>query len=61
MVGSFLSDHHCVIARDMVYVLGFIKGYVKSNPDVTELYHKANWRLDVDSKEIYEFYESEKK
>lgn len=55
---QILSEHHCVIAHDMVYVLGFIKGYVKSNPDANELYHKILWRLDVDSDEIYEFFES---
>lgn len=55
---QILSEHHCVIAHDMVSALGFIKGYVKSNPDANELYHKISWRLDVDSDEIYEFYES---
>ena len=55
---QILADHHCVIAHDMVYVLGFIKGYINNKPDTIELCHKANWRLDVDSKEIYEFYEN---
>lgn len=55
---QILSEHHCVIAHNMVYVLGFIKGYVKRNPDANELYHKILWRIDVDSDEIYEFYES---